>query len=304
MTAKNSVASPRVSIVIVNYNSGDYLRRCLRSVLANHGDAEIVLVDNASTDGSLVLDEEVLRRVVLIRNSANVGFARAVNQGIEAASAAYILLLNPDTELLDGAVHHLLSFAESQPGPVVVGGRVNNADGSLQPACFRSIPTPGAALLRLSGLSLLFPNWRLVSRYNPPLPEDSRPRRAGAVSGSFCLFPKEVAKRLGGFDERFFLFGEDLDFCLRAARQGIMVWFVPQAKIVHHKGVSMRTRPITSAFHFYNSMLLFYRKHFAEKRSLALNVLVFIGVWLLALPRLLARIIAFPIGWVSRSLKG
>ena len=115
------------------------------------------------------------------------------------------------------------------------------------------------------------------------------------------MFSKKVGKEIG-FDERFFLFGEDLDFCLRAAEAGHAVWFVPSASVVHRKGVSMRQRPVASVYHFYNSMLQFHKKHFAPCHSIAFNFVVFIGVWAVAFPKIVARLVLSQARWIAESL--
>ncbi len=293
---------PKVSVVIVNYNTGAYLRRCIKSVLAHRDDVEIVVWDNASSDDSLILHADILDRVHLIRSERNLGFSRAVNAAIRKCSGVYVLLLNPDAEARSDLISPLVAFLEQRGGNGVVGGKVLNPDGTLERACVRAIPTPWSAFLRLSGISLLFPNSRRLSRYNLPQCNDEGPRKVGAVSGSFCMFSRKVGEEIG-FDERFFLFGEDLDFCLRAAEAGHPVWFVPAASVVHRKGVSMRRRPVASVFHFHNSMFQFYMKHLSCRHSLAFGIMVFIGVWALAFPKMIARLAVFPVRWVAESLE-
>ena len=293
---------PKVSVVIVNYNSGEYLRRCVTSVLAHRDDVEIVVWDNASTDDSLVLQRDILDGIRLIRAERNLGFSRAVNAAIRECSGEYIALLNPDAEARSDFISPLVDFLDQRGGDCVVGGKVINPDGSLERACMRAIPTPWSAFLRLSGISLLFPNSRHLSRYNLPESKNDKPREVGAVSGSFCMFSREVGEEIG-FDERFFLFGEDLDFCLRASQAGHPVWFVPSASVVHRKGVSVRRRPVASVFHFYNSMLQFHKKHFGPSHSIAFNFMVFIGVWAVAFPRIVARLVVFPARWIAASLE-
>jgi len=295
--------TPKVSVLIVNYNSGDYLRRCIRSALAHRNDIEIVIWDNASNDDSLVLQKDILDRIRLIRSERNLGFARAVNKAIRECSGEYVALLNPDAEARSDFISPLLDFLEQRGGNAIVGGGVVNPDGTLERACMRAIPTPWSAFLRLSGISLLFPNSRRLSRYNMPQCEADKPHEVGAVSGSFCMFSRQVGERVR-FDEGFFLFGEDIDFCLRAKEAGHPVWFVPSASVVHRKGVSMRWRPLASVFHFHNSMLRFHKKHYGARHSLAFNIMVFIGVWALALPKIVGRLVAFPARWIAKSLEG
>jgi len=178
---------------------------------------------------------------------------------------------------------------DEQGGAGVVGGKVLNADGSFEPACMRAIPTPLSALIRLSGLSRFLPSLRTRYPYNLTYDDTDDPRSVEAVSGSFCMFSKETGQAVP-FDERFFLYGEDLDFCLRVSKTGAPVRFLPTATVMHRKGVSMRQRPIASTYHFYNSMLLFHKKHYAAGCSTFFNLVVFIGVWALALPKIIVQL--------------
>lgn len=295
--------TPKVSVIIVNYNSGDCLRRCVASVLAHRGDVEIVIWDNASNDDSLILQKDVLDRIRLSRSERNLGFARAVNAAIRECSGEYVAILNPDAEARSDFISPLLDFLEQHGKNAIVGGAVINPDGTLERACMRTIPTPWSAFLRLSGISLLSPNSRRLSLYNLPQCKADKPQEVGAVSGSFCMFKRQVGERVG-FDEGFFLFGEDIDFCLRAKDVGCPVWFVPSASVVHLKGVSMRRRPLASVFHFYNSMLRFHKKHYGAGHSFVFNIMVFIGVWALALPKIVGRLVVFPAHWIAKSLEG
>ncbi|MCD6325945.1 glycosyltransferase family 2 protein [bacterium] len=285
-STQNVPPAAKTTVIIVNYNSGDHIRQCLKSVFSAKVDIEVLVIDNASTDGSLIFEKEMRDRVRLIRNHKNVGFGAAVNIAIRQSRTEYILLLNPDTEGIGDFISPLIAMLDKQRGEGIVGGRILNPNGTLQKACLRSIPTPGAALLRLCGISLLFPNLKCVQQYNLTYNDDKTPIEVGAVSGSFCMFSKQTGESIG-FDERFFLYGEDLDFCYRAAQAKMPVTFVPSASAVHYKGVSTKSRPIASLFHFYNSMLLFYRKHFAKSHSAAFNFLVLIGALSLGLPRII-----------------
>ncbi|MBN2209742.1 MAG: glycosyltransferase family 2 protein [Candidatus Coatesbacteria bacterium] len=292
-----------MSLIVVNFNSGRHLHRCLHSVLRTREDVETIVWDNASTDDSLVLPKDILNRIRIVRNDSNLGFAKAVNASISMCSGEYVLLLNPDTYADADIVSPLRQFIEQQEGKGVLGGRVLNLDGSPERACARSVPTPKAAFLRLTGLSLLFPKSKRISQYNLPDVQGSEPRRVRSVSGSFCFFTKEAGIRIG-FDERFFLFGEDIDFCLRAEAAGEPVWFIPSATVTHHKGACTESRPIASLLHFYDSMLLFHKKHFAAQHSIPFNLVVFAGVCLLATPKLLAAAVVSPFRSVLESLKG
>lgn len=235
--------TPLMSIVIVNWNVRSLLRACLESVRreTRAGRFEIVMVDNASTDGSVEMVRREFPEVHLIANDVNVGFGRANNQALPCCRGRYLVLLNPDTVVLDGALDRLLDWIEQRPRAAVVGCRLLNSDGSLQRWTGGAMPT----LANVAGHYLLL---------NHLVPEPLRPRplfrvrdtasaeRVGWVSGA-CLVARVTALRGRLFDESFFMYGEDMELCDRLARDGWQIWFVPTASIVHHHGMSMEQRP-------------------------------------------------------------
>lgn len=228
-----------LSVVVVSYNCRDWLGRCLDGLPAALAglSAEIIVVDNASTDGSA---EAVAGRtdLTLIRNETNVGFARAVNQGAARGRAPWLLLLNPDMELGPGSLRALYDFAQSHPGHGIYGGRTLRPDGGVEPSSCWNLPTLWSTFCFASGLSTAF------SR-NPILdpesighwPRDSV-REVGMVTGCLLLSPRAVWEELGGLDEHYFVYGEDADFSARARRAGYRPIITPAAEVVHAIGVS------------------------------------------------------------------
>lgn len=272
--------SPRVCIVIVNWKTPELLAGCLDSVLADRGAAgfEIWVVDNASGDNSL----EVLRgypRVQVVANAANVGFAKACNQVIPRATAAYVLLLNPDTVVADGAVSTLADYLDANPGCAAVGPRVLNPDGSLQLACRRSFPTPAASFFRLSYLSRLFPGNPAVAAYNLTYADPEKELDVDALSGSAMMVRKSVIDQVGLLDEDIFMFGEDIDWCWRFKQSGWRVTYFPRAVVYHYHGASSRLRPARAAINLHKGMAVFYRKHLAHRYCAPFNALVYAAIW-------------------------
>jgi GT2 family glycosyltransferase len=273
-----------LSVIIVNYNAGSLLEACLASIRRFGDDLalEILVVDNASTDGSL----EALRRFPeahLIPNRENRGFAAAVNQGIAAAKGRYLLLLNPDTEVVSPVFRALVAFAEVHPDAGVVGPRLRNPDGSLQTSAYR-FPTlfqAAGAVLRLRRLvPVTFLRARLgwwLGRYFGQLDPHASPHPVDYVTGACMLIRREVVDRIGGFDPRFFLYFEEKDFCLRAGQAGWRVWFDPAAEVVHHVGGSSRGRPEITVLERMRSMRQFYDKHYGWARRLAVRAILFAG---------------------------
>ncbi|MBU6225380.1 MAG: glycosyltransferase family 2 protein [Burkholderiales bacterium] len=272
------------AVVIVNYNAGVLLADCVASVIAE-GVHRIIVVDNASGDGSLEAMERINQNknpLAIIRNQANLGFAKACNLGIEATSAGHILFLNPDSVLSKGALGQLISTLESSPSIGMVGGFLSNPDGSEQPGGRRVFPTPKRAFMRAFGLSRLakfFPEvFSDFLLHKEALPEE--PVAVEAISGACMLVKREAIEDVGLWDDNYFLHCEDLDWCMRFRKKGWKVMFVPDAKIVHVWGACSRSRPIFVEWHKHHGMLRFYRKFFRHQYPGALWALVTVGVWL------------------------
>jgi len=274
-----------LSIVIVNYNTEALLRSCLESVYAGADGTttDIWVVDNHSCDNSVSMLRSSFPFVNVIANSENVGFSRANNAAISQGRSDYILLLNPDTLVIDDAIERMVTFLDEHPKVGIAGCKVLNRDGTLQLACRRSIPTPKVAFYRLTGLSRLFPQSKLIAKYNMTYESPDRMHEVDAVSGAFLMIRRKVVEEIGLLDERFFMYGEELDWCLRAKRAGWTVAYHPEARIIHYKGESTKYNSRKAAFEFYRAMYLFHRKHFAKDCSHVVNGLIYAGIFVKAL---------------------
>ena len=284
-------ASRRVSVVIVNWNAGAALSDCLRSLYQYHSGfiLDVIVVDNAGTDQSAGMVEKVFPQVRLIRNSANYGFAVACNRGLEAAdiSSPYLLVLNPDTVFEYDVLSTLVSFLEAHREAAAVGPRVLGEDRTLQRGCRRREPTPGAMLSRSLGLDRLFPHSRFFAGYSyGDLPADLT-HLVDSLSGSFMLVRREALERVGSFDERFFMYAEDLDWCRRAREAGWRVYYHPAVAIVHTRAVSSRQRPLARLWHFNHTAIQYIRKHHAREYPVPVRPLLYLAVafrFMLGLP--------------------
>jgi len=270
-------------VVIVNYNAGALLLDCVASVFAESVN-RIIVVDNASADGSLEALERINQdktSLFVIRNHENLGFAKACNIGAEASAASRILFLNPDSVLSNGALVQMISTLESSPRIGMVGGFLSNPDGSEQPGGRRVFPTPKRAFMRAFGLSRLakfFPEvFSDFLLHKEALPEV--PVAVEAISGACMLVKREAIEDVGLWDSNYFLHCEDLDWCMRFRQKGWKVMFVPDAKIEHVWGACSRSRPFFVEWHKHHGMLRFYRKFFRHQYPGALWVLVTVGVW-------------------------
>lgn len=236
--------SADVAVVIVSYNTRERTLACVRSVLA-HPPApatEIIVVDNDSADGSADALELEFPRVMVLRSGGNVGFARAVNLGARASRAEYVLLLNPDTIVRPGALTALLDFARAHPEHGVYGGRTFGEDGELDPSSCWGAPTLWSLTCFALGLSTAFAGSRVFDPESLGRWQRDTVREVPIVTGCLLLITRADFERIGGMDERFFLYGEDAEFSLRAARAGMRPVIVPGASIVHAVGASTGAR--------------------------------------------------------------
>ena len=276
---------PLLSIIVVSYNTREMTMACLASVMAETQDApyELIVVDNASSDDSAAAIATLGHRVRLMALNENIGFARANNLAAGKARGDFILLLNPDTLVLDRAIDRLATFASANPAAGIWGGRTLFGDGRLDPTSVWARMTPWSMMTRAIGLDTAMPS---VSLFNPEgyggWQRDSI-RPVDIVCGCFLLIRTELWERLGGFDRAFFMYGEEADLCLRAAKLGARPLFTPTASIVHYGGASERTQAGKVEKLFRAKVTLMRRHWSAPARAFGLAMLM---VW--PLSRLLA----------------
>mgnify|MGYP000380341556 CR=1 FL=1 len=253
-----------VSVIIVNYNVRVFLETCLRSLeRALSGlKSEIIVVDNASDDGSVEMLRQKFPTVKVIVNEKNIGFSAANNKGLKEASGKYLLLLNPDTIVQEDTVRTMYDFMENEQQAGLAGCKILNPDGSLQLACRRSFPTPWVAFTKIMGLSNLFPMSKIFGRYNLAYLDPDKSYEVDSVSGSFMFIRRSTLDQIGGLDEKFFMYGEDLDLCYRIKKAGWKIFYIHSTRVIHYKGESVRRSDIDEVKVFYEAMRLFVRKHF------------------------------------------
>lgn len=272
---------PLVSVVIVNWKTPELLAACLDSVLADTRSAEfeIWVVDNNSGDHSVEMMRQRFPSVNLIANSENVGFGRACNQVIPVATGKYVLLLNPDTVVVDDAISSMANYLDENANCGSVGPKVLNPDGTLQLACRRSFPTPAASFYRLTYLSKLFPKSERFAQYNLTYADPNQVLDVDALSGSCMMVRKTVVDTVGLLDEDIFMFGEDIDWCWRFKEAGWRVTYLPTAEVFHYHGASSRLRPVGATVNLHKGMEVFYRKHQAPHHNAVFNALVYAAIW-------------------------
>ena len=252
-----------LSIIIVSYNVKSYLRQCLNSILASQGIAEleVIVVDNHSFDDSCTLMKSEFPQMRLIENKNNIGFSAAVNQGIKSANGEYICFLNPDTLIQEDTFVKLILHLKENSQVGCIGPKILNPDGTLQQSCKRSFPAPLVALPKVLGLSKLFPNSKWFGKYNLTYLDENISHQVDAISGSFMLFPKRIIDEVGDLDQRFFMFGEDLDYAYRVQQAGYKVMYEPVTEVIHYKGESVKSAPQDMIKVFYEAMNVFFEKY-------------------------------------------
>lgn len=281
-----------LGVVIVNWNTRDYLRDCLASVFASEGVTyRVVVVDNASPDGSADMVRASFPQVDLIASPVNGGYPYGNNLGLrrlgfgatpgDGAPAddlpRYALLLNPDTVVPPDAFAAMVRFLDEHPEYGVAGPRLVLADGSLDLACRRSFPTPAVSAYHMIGLSRLFPRSRRFARYNMTYLDPDQPTEVDSVVGAFMMVRREAVQAVGLMDEAFFMYGEDLDWAYRMRAAGYRAFYYPAVQVLHYKRAASRQNRRASV-EFYRAMLIFYRKHYRATTPWWLHYLVLAGL--------------------------
>ncbi len=268
----------KLSIVIVNYNVKHYLEQCLHSVRRATASlqAEVWVVDNNSTDGSIDYLQPRFPEVHFVANKENVGFSRANNQAIKASAGEYVLLLNPDTIVGEDVLVTAIDFLDSHPEVGATGVAMLKSDGEFAWESRRGLPTPFTSFCKMSGLGSLFPHSRLFGRYYMRYLDRNRANPIEVISGAFNMVRRSALDRVGLLDEDFFMYGEDIDLSYRLLKGGYQNYFLP-CSIVHYKGESTQKSSFRYVHIFYNAMLIFFDKHY-RRRYLLLSLLIRLAV--------------------------
>ena len=252
-----------LSIIIVNWNTRQLLDGCLASIYGETKNInfEIFVVDNASSDGSAEMIKEKYPAINLIINKKNCGFAAANNQAIKEAQGKYILILNSDTIILDGALNKLLDVLRSRPEVGILGAKTLNKDRTIQKTARRD-PTLLTQLFLPSKIKKLFQNWRPFKEYYFDDFDYEKETFVPQLQGSFLLVKKEVFDKIGPFDEKFFIWFEEVDLCKRAKAAGWQVWYTAEAEIIHHGGQSFKQQlTFKKQLQFFKSAWYYFKKH-------------------------------------------
>lgn len=282
-----------LSIIIVSYNTKDFIRECLKSIrVTSKGfDYEIIVVDNVSSDGTSQMVKEEFPDVITIKSRKNLGFSKANNAGVEKSKGRYVLFLNPDTVVYKDSLFGMVKFMDEHKEAGAATCKLVMPGGRLDDAAHRGFPNPWNSLSYFSGLSKLFPSSKLFGGYNLGWMDLSKPHEIDACAGAFMMVRRQAGEKIGWWDEDYFFYGEDLEFCFRLKEIGWKIYFVPSVSVLHYKGVSggikkvskeittanLETKKRSTNWRF-NAMKIFYRKHYQNRYPLPLTWFVMGGI--------------------------
>jgi O-antigen biosynthesis protein len=255
-----------ISVIIVNYNVKELLEQCIISILtaSKNLKVEIIVVDNNSFDGSVELLKTKFEgnpAVKIIASPINLGFAKANNLGAKESKGEYLLILNPDTILQEDTLEKSLSFYKANTNTGALTCKLILPNGKLDLACRRSFPTPSVAVYRILGLSRIFPKSKTFGKYNLTYLDENQTYEVDAIVGAFMLIKKDIYDKVRGFDEDYFMYGEDLDLCYRIKKAGYKIYYYPETSIIHYKGESTKKSSISYVNNFYGAMQIFVKKN-------------------------------------------
>jgi len=283
-----------LSIIILNYNTKDLLRNCLQSVKKSKAGGlaiEIIVVDNASTDNSAEMVEREFPKFCFVQSKKNLGFSGGNNLGIREAKGRYLLFLNSDTEIKPGALKEIISFMNEDQRIGACTPKTMLFSGGMDPDCHRGFPTPWASICYFLGFESLFPKSKIFGQYHKFYLDLNKTHEIDAGFGTFMIIRRKVIDQIGGWDEKYFFYGEDLDFFYRIKKAGWKVMFYSKPLLVHHKGASSGLRKeskgitpasretrLKTARASARAMEIFYHKFYQDKYPAWLTWMVILGI--------------------------
>lgn len=284
----------KLSIIIVSFNTVYFLEKCLDSIkehVTKELPIEIIVVDNASSDNSVEMVQSKFPEVILIQSDTNEGFSKANNRGIAKASGENLLFLNSDTVVYKHTLEEMVSFMDHHKEAGAATCLVKMKNGKIDDASHRGFPTPWNALCYFSGLAKVFPKSLFFNGYNLGWKDLDKVHEIDSLAGAFMIVRREAGEAVGWWDNDYFFYGEDIDFCYRLKEKGWKIYFVPTTQILHYKGVSSGikgvSKEITTASREskkkvtkarFDAMRIFYKKHYANKYPKMITSLVMFGV--------------------------
>jgi len=274
-----------LSIIIVNYNTYELTCNTIQSVtntLLDMVDYEIILIDNgSSSDVKTKLSafcHSYSSKINLIFNSTNLGFSAANNIGIKASSGNTLLLLNSDTIVQPNCIQNCLNYLSKNKDIGALGCKLLLSDGTLDHACKRGFPTPEASLYYFLKLHKLFPNSSRFTKYTLGTQDVNQVNEVDSLTGAFMMLPRTTIVHTGMFDEDFFMYGEDLDWCYRIKEEGYKIIYFPYGETIHLKGQSSKKKKLKTTYEFYRAMILFYNKHYKKQYPFFISAIMYLAI--------------------------
>ena len=282
-----------LSIIIVSYNTRDFLKNCLDSIYKTAKDFsfEVIVSDNNSKDGSVEMVEKNFKDVIVIANKENLGFSKANNLGVKKSTGRYVLFLNSDTIVYPNTLKYLLDFMDKEKEVGAATCKLEMTNGKIDDASHRGFPTPWNSFGHFSGLSKLFPRSKAFGGYNLGFLDYSKAHEIDALAGAFMLVRRKAGEEVGWWDEEYFFYGEDIEFCFLLKQKGWKIYYVPQVSILHFKGVTggikKHSKHLTTADEKtraksqkerFRAMRLFYKKHYEQKYPWLVTRMVYFGI--------------------------
>lgn len=285
-----------LSIITVAFNSQNEIPKWVDSIAKTikKNSYEMIISDNSlnrETEKVVKKLQEKQSNLLYIYNNANLGFSKGNNVGVKKSSGKYLLFLNPDMEVEEGTIDGIIGFLKENPEAGTATPAVFLPSGKLDDSCHRGFPTPWNSFTYFSGLSKIFPKTKLFAGYNMTYLNLSKTHEIDSLAGSFLLTPRELGNKLNWWDEDYFFYGEDIDFCYRIKKAGYKIFFVPEYKALHHKGMSSGIKKVSSeqskatldtkiwaTNQRFKAMEIFYNKHYRKKYSWIENQAVFAAI--------------------------
>ncbi|MCB0509722.1 MAG: glycosyltransferase, partial [Bacteroidetes bacterium] len=271
-----------VSIIIVNYNVRYFIEQAILSIKEASSNLviEIIVIDNASQDDSVEMLQKKFPEITLIANQENVGFGRANNQGISIAKGKYLLLLNPDTLVQNNTLQVCIDFMEKTKDCGAIGVKMIDGKGNFLPESKRSIPTPSVALYKMLGLSSLFPKSKVFGKYHLAYLDQNENHQVEVLSGAFMFFRADLLQKIGGFDEDYFMYGEDIDLSYQVLKNGYKNYYLADTSIIHYKGESTKKGSLNYVKVFYEAMLIFAKKHYSPNQAKLYSFIIYFAIFI------------------------
>lgn len=299
-----STNTVKLSVIIVNYNVRHFLEQSIRAAIKaiENVQAEIIVVDNTSSDGSKEMMAKEFPDLNYIYLHENVGFSRANNIGIKESKGEYVLLLNPDTVVAEDAIKKSLDYLDNHLNVGGMGVHMIDGTGHFLPESKRGLPTPQAAFYKIFGLSRLFPKSKIAGKYHLGFLDPDTIHEVDVLSGAFMMMRRDALEKSGLLDEAFFMYGEDIDLSYRLIKAGYKNIYFPEARIIHYKGESTKKGSVNYVFVFYRAMIIFAKKHFNKGQASLFGILIYGAIYFRATLAILRRLFGkvWPLGvdWI------